>query len=278
MPSPSTSERHPLAGRTIAVTGALGAMGNRQVLRLLAAGADVAALDLADPADPAWQRLRGEGPGSLTPYRVDVSSEGSWADFGDSMGEQSLDGLVTFAGVTLRSTLSRTSSADWERVLGINLTGTFLALKTCAPLLQDGASVVTVSSSAGLIGYFGAAYSASKWAVRGLTRSAAMELAPRGIRVNSICPGLVDSPMTRSANAVYDGVQAEAFYRACTEGTLNGRGAFPDEIADAVEFLLGPASAYINATDLPIDAGLVETSLYAQVGRAAGSLSAREEI
>ena len=71
---------------------------------------------------------------------------------------------------------------------------------------------------------------------------------------------------------MYDPGQAEAFYRACETGTLNGRGAALEEIADAVEFLLGPSSAYINATDLPVDAGLVATSPYAAVGRAAGSL------
>lgn len=270
-------ERHPLAGRAIVVTGALGAMGSSQVVRLVAAGARVHALDVAPLDAPGWGRVTSaEGPGSVMPHRLDVRDEDGWARFAATLGPAGLAGLVNDAGVTLRSTLTQTAIKDWDRVIGINLTGTFLAIRTLAPHLEDGASIVNVSSSAGITGYFGAAYSASKWAIRGLTRSAAMELAPRGIRVNSICPGLVDSPMTRGANAVYDKDRAEAFYRACEESTLNGRGATLDEIADAVEFLLGPRSRYINAIDLPIDAGMVETSPYSGVGRAAGSLPTRE--
>jgi NAD(P)-dependent dehydrogenase (short-subunit alcohol dehydrogenase family) len=270
-------QRHPFAGRAIVVTGALGAMGSSQVVRLVAAGAQVHALDVAPLDFPAWDRVIGaEGPGVVMPYRLDVRDEDAWARFATTLDTARLAGLVNDAGVTLRSTLTQTTTQDWDRVIGINLTGTFLAIKTLAPHLEDGASIVNVSSSAGITGYFGTAYSASKWAIRGLTRSAAMELAPRGIRVNSICPGLVDSPMTRGANSVYDADRAAAFYRACEEGTLNGRGATLDEIADAVEFLLGPWSGYINAIDLPVDAGLVETSPYSRVGRAAGSLSTRQ--
>ena len=269
-------KRHPLAGRAIVVTGALGAMGSSQVARLVAVGARVHALDVAPLDVHAWERVTGaQGPGTVTPYRLDVRDEDAWAQFAATLGPGGLSGLVNDAGVTLRSTLTQTATQDWDRVIGINLTGTFLAIRTLAPHFENGASIVNVSSSAGLTGYFGAAYSASKWAIRGLTRSAAMELAPRGIRVNSICPGLVDSPMTRGANAVYDTDRAEAFYRACEEGTLNGRGATLDEIADAVEFLLGPSSGYINAIDLPIDDGLVATSPYSRVGRTAGSLSTR---
>lgn len=267
------TELHPLAGRAIVVTGALGALGACQVHRLIAAGARVLALDVAALEDPAWDAITGApGPGEVHPHWVDVRDEQDWERFAGTLAPASLAGLVNNAGVTLRSTLTQTTTPEWERVIGINLTGTFLAIKTLAPHLEDGASIVNMSSSAGLTGYFGAAYSASKWAVRGLTRSAAMELAPRGIRVNAVCPGLVDSPMTRGANAVYDADQAGDFYRACEAGTLNGRGAALEEIADAVEFLLGPSSGYINATDLPVDAGLVSTSPYAGVGRAAGSL------
>jgi len=275
--TPSIPKRHSLAGRAVVVTGALGAMGSSQVVRLVAAGTRVYALDVAPLDTSAWDIVTGaEGPGIVTPFQLDVRDEDAWARFAATLDPSGLAGLVNDAGVTLRSTLTQTATQDWDRVIGINLTGTFLAIRTLAPHLEDGASIVNVSSSAGLTGYFGAAYSASKWAIRGLTRSAAMELAPRGIRVNSICPGLVDSPMTRGANAVYDTERAEAFYQACEEGALNGRGATLDEIADAVEFLLGPGSGYINAIDLPVDAGLVATSLYSRVGRAAGSLSTRE--
>jgi 3alpha(or 20beta)-hydroxysteroid dehydrogenase len=262
---------HDFRGSTIVVTGALGAMGRTQVTRLADAGARVHALDLPAPDADGWSALTA-GPGDVVPHSVDVRSEESWLRLLSELGDEPLHGLVNFAGVTLRSPLTQTELADWERVMGINVTGSFLAIKSLSTLLVEGASIVNLSSSAGITGYFGAAYSASKWAIRGLTRSAAMELGHRGIRVNSVCPGIVDSPMTRNANAVYNADQAATFYEACTEATLNGRGASVEEITQAIEFLLSEASRYINAADLPVDAGMVATSPYQRVGTTVGTL------
>ena len=260
-------------GRSFVVTGALGAMGRVQVSRLSAAGATVHALDLPDVDNDAWQTLTGlPGSGAVVPHSVDVRSEQSWKNLVEELGEEPVHGLVNFAGVTLRSPLSATELRDWERVLGINLTGSFLAIKALSSLLADGASIVNLSSSAGLTAYFGAAYSVSKWGIRGLTRSAAMELGHRGVRVNSVCPGIVDSPMTRNANAVYDAQAAATFYEASIEATLNGRGARVEEISEVVEFLLSDGSRYINASDIPVDAGMVSTSPYQRVGVAVGTL------
>lgn len=118
------------------------------------------------------------------------------------------------------------------RLIGINLTGSFLAIRALAPVMSDGGSIVNISSSAGLVGYFGAAYSASNWARRGLAKAAAIELASRRIRVNAICRGLVDTDMARKPNAVYGEEQAAAFYEKCRQSTPFGRGADPEEVAD----------------------------------------------
>jgi NAD(P)-dependent dehydrogenase (short-subunit alcohol dehydrogenase family) len=112
-----------------------------------------------------------------------------------------------------------------------------------------------------MTGYFSAAYSCSKWALRGLTRSAAMELGPRGIRVNCICPGVVDTEMVRN-------------YPALVE-TLKGiialeHMAQPEQLADVMFFLLGPQSSYITGADLAVDGGVTGTGIYWPVGRELG--------
>jgi NAD(P)-dependent dehydrogenase (short-subunit alcohol dehydrogenase family) len=119
-----------------------------------------------------------------------------------------LQGLVNNAGITgPRSTVTQTTLENWERVMATNLTGSFLATRAMAPLMERGAAIVNVSSTVGMTGYFSAAYSATKWALRGLTRSAAMELGPRGIRVNCICPGVVDTEMVRNYPALVESLQ-----------------------------------------------------------------------
>jgi 3alpha(or 20beta)-hydroxysteroid dehydrogenase len=264
------------SGRSAVVTGAAGGMGSVEALRLLAAGATVHAVDALGPGHAAWTTLAKQAGTAVTRLRhhtADVRDPESWARIGaEAAKDGPVHGLVNNAGITLRSTLTETSPGDWDRVLGINLTGSFLGIQAIAPMMADGGSIVNISSSAGLTGYFGTAYSVSKWGVRGLTKSAAMELSPRRIRVNTVCPGLVDSAMTRNPNAIYSAAQAETFYEECRQSTLFGRGAAMDEVADTVMFLLGPHSAYITGADIPVDGGMVDASIYARVGRAAGSL------
>jgi NAD(P)-dependent dehydrogenase (short-subunit alcohol dehydrogenase family) len=153
--------------------------------------------------------------------------------------------------------------AEWERVLQVNLTGSFLGIKTLAPLMPKGGAIVSISSTVGLTGYFSAAYSTSKWALRGLTKSAAMELASAGVRVNCICPGVVDTEMIRNNQKLFDALQTI---------TPMGHMAQADQLADAMFFLLGPQSAYITGIDLAVDGGLTSGGIFWPVGRAMGAL------
>ena len=166
---------------------------------------------------------------------ADVASEAGWRTLAAQIEREGapLYGLVNNAGVTLRKTVTETSHAEWRRLLDINLDGPFLAIHVLAGLMPAGASIVNTSSTAGLTGYFSAAYTASKWGLRGLTRAAALELAGRGIRVNTVCPGLVETPMIMQPNAVHDAGRARLFYegnrmpRRCREAPIPTRSRRP---------------------------------------------------
>lgn len=158
-----------------------------------------------------------------------------------------LAGLVNFAGITLRDALSENvhvrvgtrhrhqshGKFSGDPHLGIPFPGRFLDRQYLIVGRADR--------------YFGAAYSSSKWAIRGSTRSAAMEFSSRGIRVNAVCPGLVDSPMPGSENSSYGSEQAESFYAECEVDVLNGRVANLDKVAPA----LNSFSARVRATSTP---------------------------
>ncbi len=151
------------------------------------------------------------------------------------------------AGIPFRARLQELELADWDRVIGINLTGTLLGIQTVAPLMPAGGSIVNVSSIAGLSGHYAAAYTVSKWGVRGLSRVASLELGDRGIRVNTVLPGYIETAMTASA--------PEWFRAANIDQTPLGRTGTPEEVAPLVVFLISDESAFISGAEIVVDGG-----------------------
>ena len=181
---------------------------------------------------------------------MDVTSPEDWTALGEWLGTEHgrVDGLVNNAGIPFRARLEEVSLGDWDRVIAINLTGPLLGIQTVVPLMTDGGSIVNVSSVAGLTAHFGAAYTTSKWGLRGLSKVASLELGPRGIRVNTICPGYIETPMTASASP--------AFREANINETPLGRTGTVDEVAPLVLYLISDESTYVSGTEIPIDGGL----------------------
>ncbi|WP_447919749.1 SDR family NAD(P)-dependent oxidoreductase [Achromobacter aegrifaciens] len=264
-------------GKAAVVTGAARGQGAAEALRLLQAGATVYALDVLPEGDATWAALHAAAGADAERLHIrvaDVSSEADWLALAGEISEAGvpLYGLVNNAGVTLRKTVTETTHAEWRRLLDINLDGPFLAIRNLAGLMPEGSAIVNTSSTAGLTGYFSAAYTASKWALRGLTRAASLELAGRGIRVNTVCPGLVETPMIMQPNAVHDAGRARLFYEGNRDATPLSRGADADEIAAAVMFLLGPEASFITGADLPVDGGMTGGGVYWRIGKSTGNL------
>ncbi len=238
-----------LRGRTIVVTGAAGGQGLATALLLHDAGARVIATDIPDAA-PA---LSGTG---VSYRRLDVADEGDWRALADDlrveMAAAPLRGLVNNAGITHRTRLGQTAREDWDRVLAVNLTGPMLGIQALAPLMGEGSSIVNIGSAAALNAHYPVAYTASKWGLRGLTHVAATEYGPRGIRVNIVHPGFIETPMTANAPG--------AMREAQLELTPLERFGSPDEVARVVVFLLSDSAAYVTGTELPVDGGATSSA------------------
>ena len=155
--------------------------------------------------------------------------------------------MVNNAGVPVWARLGEVELGDWNRAFAVNTTGAMLGVQALAPLTPAGSSIVNVGSVAALTARHAVAYTTSKWALRGLSKVAALELAPRGIRTNLIHPGYADTPLMATANPV--------FVAAHLSMTPQGRAGTVDGVAPLVVYLLSDEASYVNGAEITVDGG-----------------------
>lgn len=236
----------------VLVTGAAGGLGSVLCERFEAGGWDVIATDRpeARASTGAWI------PADL----LDVEEIREMVAHAAAVHGR-LDCVVNAAGLWTEGPSSETTEEEWDRVVGVNLKAAYFVSSAAIPHLEStGGSIVMISSDAGIQGNAGAAvYSASKGGVSNLTRALALELAPRGIRVNAVCPGDVDSPMLAGQARDFGGGNPEGYFRRLLDGyPQKDRARFirPDEVAEVVWFLAQPEAAAITGANWAIDFGL----------------------
>jgi NAD(P)-dependent dehydrogenase (short-subunit alcohol dehydrogenase family) len=243
-----------VAGKVALITGAAQGMGAAHARALAREGARVAIADIAaQPGEQLAAAVR-SGGGEASYHDLDVTDPGAWAELVGAVERTHgpINVLVNNAGVQVRSLGIEADDAEWTKVTDVNQRGVFLGMRAVIPGMarNGGGSIVNVASVAALVGMRGSIpYQASKAAVLGLTRGAAVSYGRDKIRVNAICPGLVVTGMTRSASA-------EAV-DALKEKIPLGRDGQPEEISAAVVFLASDESSYITGVALPIDGGFV---------------------
>lgn len=235
--------------RTFVVTGAARGQGAAQARRLVERGAHVVLTDLLDAEGAALAADLGD---TAIFIRHDVTEEGSWNEVMALAGRVGrLGGVVNNAGIYLPAAVTDTTPELMERHFRVNQLGVLLGMKHGAAALKGGGggSIVNISSTTGLRGTPNlAAYGGTKWAIRGMTKTAAVELAPFGIRVNSVHPGLIDT-------AMLDGRRALDLAERAKQIPM-GRLGTPDDVAELVLFLLSDLSGYITGAEISIDGGL----------------------
>ncbi|MGB3015677.1 MAG: glucose 1-dehydrogenase [Candidatus Nanopelagicales bacterium] len=245
-----------LTGRVALVTGAASGIGAKTAERLAEEGASVLVTDVQDDAGQQLCRQIEDGGGTAAYAHLDVTSPDQWDTAVASAVDQfgSLDILVNNAGMGDLAAIEDTSLEDWEHTIAIDQTGVFLGMKHCADALaaSDHASVINISSIFGTSGGFGSspAYHAAKGAVRTLTKNIALHWADKGIRVNSVHPGFIDTP-------ILDQAKGTPIEQAMLDLTPMGRLGLPAEIAAGVAYLASDDASFVTGLELYIDGGYI---------------------
>ncbi|WP_198298425.1 SDR family NAD(P)-dependent oxidoreductase [Bordetella genomosp. 8] len=239
-----------LRGKAVLVTGAASGLGAATARAFAEVGARVVLADISPALDAQVARLSDEGY-DVSAAVLDVSSEADWRAVADQVRARHgrLDVLVNNAGIIVRGGLA-TPLDRWNQVLAVNVTGAFLGMRTMAPLMPDGgdSAIVNVSSTAGLIAHTDASYTTSKWALRGLTKAASLELVARGIRVNSVHPATIATALTDAA--------PPGHLEANRHAIPMGREASPQEVARTIVFLASRQASFMTGAELAVDGGL----------------------
>jgi NAD(P)-dependent dehydrogenase (short-subunit alcohol dehydrogenase family) len=246
----------PLDGRVAFVTGAAGGIGRATAVALAGAGADVVVADRAEEANEQTAGLIRQAGGRAAAVPCDVTKtddvQAALRTTLDRFGR--LDIAFNNAGVEQPlEPMAEIAEDEWDRIIAVDLRGTFVCMRHEIPLMLDqaGGAIVNTSSGAGLKGFAGqAAYAAAKHGVIGLTRSAALDYAAAGIRINAICPGIIDTGMMDR----FAGPTDEGRARVIAQEPV-GRMGRPEEIAEGVVWLCSDAAAFVVGHAMVVDGG-----------------------
>src|SRR5438270_12279584 len=260
-----------LANKVALITGAAGGQGTAEAELFVREGAAVMLTDIDQPGGEAIAKRLTE-QGGRARFRVqDASSEEQWKE----IVAETLSGLggmhilVNNAGTIARQGIVDTSLAAWNRTIAVNLTGPMLGMKHCAPAIRDsgGGAIINISSTAGLTAHDDAAYTATKWGLRGLTKTAVLQFSEWNLRVNSIHPGQI-------AETGFFRGGGEAFAHAARTAIPLHRQGTPKECADLVLFLASDESSFISGAEIAIDGGYIAAGLAGMRNRVRGDFAA----
>ena len=234
------------------ITGAARGQGAAEARLFAGEGARVYLSDVLDDEGAATAADIGA---AASYHHLDVTDEDAWIDLVEEIieAEGRLDVLVNNAGIFRVMPTVLTSEAEYRQIIDVNQVGTFLGMKTVIPTMvqAESGSIVNISSVAGLQGAAGTmAYAASKWAVRGMTKVAAKEVAPFGVRVNSVHPGIIDTPMM--SDATVEGAVLDRIVRAIPMGHV----AQADDVANLILYLASDESSYSTGSEFVVDGGM----------------------
>jgi 3alpha(or 20beta)-hydroxysteroid dehydrogenase len=246
-----------LIGKVAIVTGGAQGQGAAIARHFVAEGAKVVVADIAEDLGKTLADELGE---AAYFRHHDVSDEGSWTDLVADANERfgPVNVLANNAGILRFGEIERMSADEYLLLVHVNQLGTFLGMKAVARTMRKngGGSIINASSVEGLAGMASlTAYTATKFAIRGMTKAAAMELGPKGIRVNSVHPGMIDTPMTRP----HGGDAAMEF--GASRVPLR-RVGYPEDIAPLYVFLASDESGYIHGAEIAIDGGVTATHAF----------------
>lgn len=240
-----------LAGKVAIITGGASGQGEAEARLFVAEGARIV---IADVSEREGRGLADELGEAAVFQPLDVADEAAWTAAVEIAQSRfgRIDVLVNNAGLFRPKPFLKTDNAEWDAHYRVNQLGTFLGMRAVAASLiaAGGGSIVNISSAAGargIAGMFG--YSASKWAIRGMSKAAALDLAAHNVRVNCVLPGMIDTPMYRA-----NGPEACAVMDAMIP---LGRRARADEVAELVAFIVSDAGAYLTGAEFTIDGGVI---------------------
>ncbi len=242
-------------GKVALISGGARGIGAATGRLLASEGAAVVLADVLEEGGRATEAQISEAGGRATFMRLDVTDEDNWKQVIDATVSLygKLDVVVNNAGISGRTTVEETPGDTWDRVMAVNGKGVFLGTKLAIPELRraGGGSIINISSIYGIVGSeTSSPYHASKGAVRIFTKAAAIQYASEGIRVNSVHPGFVDSPMTQAAHSIPD------VHNLRVGRTPLGRMGTPEDIAAGILYLASDESSFVTGSELVIDGGM----------------------